>query len=462
MKSTTETLSPTRVKLTIQVPFEEFKPSLEAAYKTIGSQITIPGFRKGKIPAAIVDQRVGRTAVLDEAINSALPGWYGAALEETKIIPLSQPEIDLTKFVDGEDIEVTAEVDVRPAITLPDISKIEVTVEDAVVKDEDIDEQIEALRERFATFVDVDRAAAEGDFLTIDLSASKDGEKIEAAQAEGMPYQIGKATMLEGLDEAVTGLKAGESKVFTTQLVGGELAGQDVEVDVKVTEVKQQELPELDEEFAQTASEFDTVAELRADVAERVTRGKRIEQAGEARDAVLEQVVDLVDAPLPEGTVTDEITARREQIEQQLAYAGMTFDAYLDSEEQTVDEFEADLEKRVRDSLIAQFVLDEIANAEEIGVDDAELTQHIMRRAQQSGQDPQSYIQHAMEHNHVPELMGEVVRGKALASLVESAQVKDKSGNVIELAKLQADGSFAEEGATETVELEAEGASNKE
>ena len=462
MKSTTETLSPTRVKLTIQVPFEEFKVSLDTAYKTIGSQITIPGFRKGKVPAAIVDQRVGRSAVLDEAINSALPGWYGQALEETKIIPLSQPEIDLTKFVDGEDIEVTAEVDVRPEISLPDVSTIEVTVEDAVVTDEDVDEQIEALRERFATFVEVDRAAADGDFLTIDLSASKDGDKIEAAQADGMPYQIGKATMLDGLDEAVIGLKAGESVTFKTQLVGGELAGEDVDVEVKVVDVKQQELPELDDEFAQTASEFDSVAELRADVTERVTRGKRIEQAGEARDAVLEQVVDLVDAPLPDATVTDEIAARREQIEQQLAYAGLTFEAYLDSEEQTVDEFEADLEKRVRDSLIAQFVLDEIANTEEIGVDDAELTQHILRRAQQSGQDPQSYIQHAMEHNHVPELMGEVVRGKALASLVESAKVTDKSGNVIELAKLQADGSFAEEGATETVELAAEDADAKE
>lgn len=458
MKSTTENLSPTRVKLTIQVPFEEFKPSLDAAYKTIGAQITIPGFRKGKVPAAIVDQRVGRSAVLDEAINSALPSWYGQAIDETKIRPMSQPEIDLTKFVDGEDIEITAELDVRPEITLPDISKIEVTVEDAVVTDEDVEEQLTALRERFATFKEVDRAAVDGDFLTIDLSAAKDGEKIEAAQAEGMPYQIGKALMLEGLDEALIGLKAGESKTFKTKLAGGELAGEEVDVEVKVTEVKEQELPELDDEFAQTASEFDTVAELRVDVTERVTRGKRIEQAGEARDAVLEQIIDQVDAPLPEGAVGDEIAARRQQIQEQLSYAGLTFEQYLDSEKQTIDEFDADLEKRVRDSLIAQFVLDEVAGTGEIGVDDAELTSHIMRRAQQSGQEPQAYIQHAMEHNHVPELMGEVVRGKALASLVESAKVVDKSGNVVELAKLQADGSFAEDGAVETVDTAVESA----
>ncbi len=445
MKSTTETLSPTRIKLTIEVPFEEFKPSLDAAYKTIGSQITIPGFRKGKVPAAIVDQRVGRTAVLDEAINSALPGWYSQALQDTKIQPLSQPEIDLSKFEDGQPIEVTAELDVRPELELPDVSTIEVTVEDAAVSDDDVEQQLTALRERFATFAEVDRAAAEGDFLTIDLSASQNGEDIEAAQAEGMPYTIGRATMLDGLDEAVTGLKAGESKTFTTQLVGGELAGQDVEVSVTVKDVKEQQLPELDEEFAQTASEFDTVEELRADLTDRVTRGKRMEQANEARDLVLDEIVGKIDAPLPENLVTEEIDSRRQQIEQQLAMAGVEFQTYLDDEKQTIDEFEADLEKRVRDSLIAQFVLDQIVANEEFGIDDAELSQHIMRRAQQSGEDPNSYIQHIMEHNHVPEMVSEVLRGKALASLVESAKVTDKSGNVIELSKLRADGTFADE-----------------
>ncbi len=456
MKSTTETLSPTRIKLTIEVPFEEFKPSLDAAYKTIGSQITIPGFRKGKVPAAIVDQRVGRTAVLDEAINSALPGWYSQALQDTKIQPLSQPEIDLSKFEDGEPIEVTAELDVRPELELPDISTIEVTVEDAAVGDDDVEEQLTALRERFATFAEVDRAAADGDFLTIDLSASQNGEDIEAAQADGMPYTIGRATMLDGLDEALIGLKAGESKTFTTKLVGGDLAGQDVDVTVTVKDVKEQQLPELDEEFAQTASEFDTIDELRADLTDRVTRGKRMEQANEARDLVLDEIVSKIDAPLPENLVTEEIDSRRQQIEQQLAMAGVEFQTYLDDEKQTIDEFEADLEKRVRDSLIAQFVLDQIVANEEFGIDDAELSQHIMRRAQQSGEDPNAYIQHIMEHNHVPEMVSEVLRGKALASLVESAKVTDKSGNVIELSKLRADGTYGDDAEADDAEAPAE------
>ncbi|MFY0408918.1 trigger factor [Solicola sp. PLA-1-18] len=445
MKSAHETLSPTRVKLTIEVPFEELKPSLDAAYKTIGSQIQVPGFRKGKVPARIVDQRIGRPAVLDQAINDALPGLYSQAVQEQELQPLGQPEIDITRLEDGELLEFSAELDVRPDIDLPDFSEIEVEVEDATVSDEDVDEQIEALRERFASLKDVERAAADGDIVTIDLSASKDGEKIDAAQAEGMTYQIGKQVMLDGLDDAIIGLSAGESATFSTTLVGGELAGDEVEVDVTVTTVKEQELPELDEEFAQTASEFDTVEELRADVTERVTRGKRMEQANAARDAVLEAVLEKIDVPVPDALLSEELNARRDQITQQLAYAGMTMEQYLDTEEQTVDEFDADLEKRVRDSLLAQFVLDEVASRDEIGLEESELTQHILRRAQQSGQDPQEYAQHAMEHNHVPQLVSEVVRGKALASVVESATVKDASGNTVELKRLQADGSYADE-----------------
>ncbi|MEH3034429.1 MAG: trigger factor [Aeromicrobium erythreum] len=446
MKSTTENLGPTRLKLTIEVPFEEFQPSLDKAYKTIAAQVQVPGFRKGKVPAAIIDQRIGRGAVLDEAINSALPGWYTQALQETEIQPLSQPEIDLTRFEDGQPIEITAELDVRPEIELPDVSAIEVEVEDAVVEDSDVDEQLDALRERFATFTDVERAAADGDAVTIDLVArDKDGEPIEGAEATGMPYTVGRGGMLEGLDEAVTGLSAGEETTFSTELVGGELKGTPVDVTVKVVDVKERELPELDEDFVQTASEFDTLDELKADLREKLVRGKRMEQAAEARDLVLDEIVGQVSAPIPDAVVTEEIASRRQQITEQLAYAGLTFDAYLEDEGQTVDEFEADLERRVRDSIVAQFVLDEVVKTQELGVDDAELSQHIIRRAQQSGQDPNSYIQHIMEHNHVPEMMSEVLRGKALASLVEGATVKDKSGNAIDLSRLQGDGSLADE-----------------
>ncbi len=453
MKSSTETLSPTRVKLTIEVPFEEFKSHLDKAYRSIGSQITVPGFRKGKVPAPVIDQRVGRAAVLDEALNSALPGWYNEALQEQTLQPLGQPEIDLAKFDDGSDIEVTAEVDIRPTVELPDLKGIELEVEDAEVTDADVDEQLEALRERFATYTEVDRAAADGDSVTIDLSAAqKDGTLIDEAQATGLPYQVGKATMIEGLDEALTGLDKGESTTFSTQLVGGDLAGDEVDVTVTLTEVKEQQLPEVDEEFVQMASEFDTVEELRADLVERLTRGKRMEQAAEARDLILEKILDQIEVPLPESLVETEVTARRDQIKQQLQFAGLTFEGYLEDQSQTEEEFEAELERGVRDSIAAQFVLDQVVEDNEFGIDDQELSQHIMRRAQESGQDPNQFVQHIMEHNHVPEMVGEVMRGKALASLVEGATVKDKSGNELDLARLRADGSLADENEAENEE----------
>lgn len=444
MKSAVETLSPTRAKLTVEVPFEELKPSLDAAYKKIAQQINVPGFRRGKVPPMVIDRQVGRGAVLDEAINAALPKLYVEALQANELEPLAQPEIDITKLEDNETLEFTAEVDVRPEVDLPDYTGLDVTVDDVVVTDEDVELQVQNLRERFASLNDVDRAAAEGDFVTIDLKASKDGEVVEGAEVSGMSYQVGRGGMLEGLDEALTGLSAGESTTFTSQLVGGDLVGEDVDVDVAVTAVKEQELPELDDDFAQTASEFDTVAELTDDVRTRLERGKRLEQASAARDAVLEKILDMVEVPLPEAVVDAEKQSRRESIQQQLAYAGMTMEAYLDTQEQTVDEFEADLEKQVRDAVAAQFVLDQVAKKENISVNEGELQEHLFRRAQQSGQNPQEFIQHMVEHNHIPEMVAEVVRGKSLALIVESATVVDGSGNHVELKNLRPDGTIGE------------------
>ena len=449
MKSAVETLSPTRAKLTVEVPFEELKPSLDAAYKKIAQQINVPGFRRGKVPPTVIDRQVGRGAVLDEAINAALPKLYVEALQANDLEPLAQPEIDITKLEDNATLEFTAEVDIRPEVELPGYEGLEVSVDDLKVTDQDVEEQVQNLRERFATLTEVERAAAEGDFVVLDLKAKQDGEVVEGAEVTGMSYQVGKGGMLDGLDEALTGMSANDEKTFTSQLVGGDQKGEDVEVDVKVTAVKEQELPELDDDFAQTASEFDTVAELTEDVKTRLQRGKRLEQAAAARDAVLEKLLDLVEVPLPDGIVADELKARRDSIEQQLAYAGMTMDEYLDNEEQTVDEFEADLEKRVRDAVAAQFVLDQIAKKEQIGVEEGELQAHLMRRAQESGQNPQEFVKHMVEHNHIPEMVSEVVRGKALALIVEAATVTDESGNRVELKNLQPDGSIAEPAAAD-------------
>jgi trigger factor len=444
VKSAVETLSPTRAKITVEVPFEELKPSLDAAYQAIAKQINIPGFRKGKVPPPVIDRQVGRGAVLDEAINDALPKLYVQALQDNDLQPLAQPEIDVTKLEDNTLFEFTAEVDVRPAIEVPSYDALSVEVEDITVSEEDIDDEVESLRERFATLKDVERPAADGDVATIDLKATREGEPVEGGEVSGYSYKVGSGEMLDGIDEALRGLSAGEETSFTSQLLGGDLSGQDVEVAVTLSAVKEQELPELDDDFAQTASEFDTIEELRQDVAGRLERSKRLEQAAAARDAVLEQLLDSAEIPLPEGVVAEELAGRRQEIEQQLAYAGTSMEQYLDNEKQTIDEFDAELEKRVRDAMASQFLLDEIAKAEEIGVEQEELSEHLFRRAQQSGQNPDEFVKHMVEHNHIPEMVAEVVRGKALAQIVEGANVTDKSGNTVELKNLRPDGSIGD------------------
>jgi trigger factor len=444
VKSAVETLGPTRARLTVEVPFEELKPSLDKAYRSIAQQINVPGFRRGKVPPMVIDRQVGRGAVLQEAINEVVPQKYVEALQSHDLQPLAQPEVEVTRIDDNDAIEFTAEVDVRPEITVPDWHGLSAEVDDLGVSDDDVEEQVQALRERFGTLKDVERPAADGDFVTIDLVATKDGEPVEGAEVSGMSYRVGRGGMLDGLDEALTGMSAGDDKTFSSQLVGGDLVGEDVEVQVKVSQVQEQELPELDDEFAQLASEFDTAEELTDDVRTRLGNGKRLEQAAAARDAVLEKLLDQVEVPLPEAVVADELTERRRSVEQQLAFAGMTLEKYLDDEGQTQEEFEADLERRVRDAVAAQFVLDKVADDLALGVDQQELTDHMMRRAQQSGQDPQEFVNHMLEHNHVPELVAEVRRGKALAQIVESATVTDGSGNVVDLKNLRPDGTIGD------------------
>jgi trigger factor len=444
VKSAVETLGPTRAKLTVEVPFEELQPSLDKAYRTIAQQINVPGFRRGKVPPMVIDRQVGRGAVLQEAINEVVPQKYVEALQSHDLQPLAQPEVEVTRIDDNEAIEFTAEVDVRPEITVPDWHGLSAEVDDLDVTDEDVTEQVEALRERFGTLQDVDRPAVDGDFVTIDLVATKNGEPVDGAEVSGMSYRVGRGGMLEGLDEALAGMNAGDDKVFSSQLVGGDLVGEDVQVQVKVAQVQEQELPELDDEFAQLASEFDTAEELTADVRTRLANGKRLEQAAAARDAVLERLLDQIDVPLPETMVADELTERRSSIEQQLAFAGISLEKYLEDEDQTQEEFEADLDRRVRDAVAAQFVLDKVANELELGVDQAELTEHMVRRAQQSGQDPQEFANHMFEHNHIPELVAEIRRGKALAQIVESATVTDGSGNVVDLKHLLPDGTLGD------------------
>jgi trigger factor len=439
VKSDLETLNPTRVKLTVEVPFEELKPSLDAAYKKIGAQVTIPGFRKGKVPPRVIDQRFGRGTVLEEAVNDALPKFYGEAVEANSVSPLGQPEVDVTSFEDGQHLKFTAEVDVRPEFELPDYDGLEVTVDDAEVTDAELTEQLDGLRERFATLTGVDRAAADGDFVSIDLSAQAGGDDIEELTAKGLSYQVGQGSLLEGLDDAITGLSAGESADFPTALVGGDHAGEEATVTVEVKSVKERELPELDDDFAQTASEFDTLDELLADVRTRVEGMKNVQQGVQARDRVLEALLGKIELPLPEGVVTAEVEARNHNLAHQLEAAGMTKADFLAAEGQTEEEFDADIEKRTREAMTAQFVLDKVVDKEQLSVNEAELTQHLLRTASRYGMAPDQFAQQVVQAGQVPVLVSEVVRGKALALILEKAKVVDESGRPVDLEALRED-----------------------
>ncbi|HET7661687.1 MAG TPA: trigger factor, partial [Oryzihumus sp.] len=312
MKSAVKTLNPTRVKLTVEVPFEELKPSLDAAYKTIASQISVPGFRQGKVPARIIDQRVGRGAVLQEAVNDALPKFYGQAVEENKVRPLGQPELDVTEVPaeDGQELKFTIEVDVRPEITLPDYEGLAIEVDEVAASDEDVEERLTSLRQRFGTLTGVDREAQTGDFVSIDLTATIGEDEIDAVK--GISYEIGTGNMLDGLDEALVGMKAEETKTFTAPLAGGDREGEDAEITVTVQSVKERVLPELDDDFAQLASEFDTLEELKADVQAQAERAKKFEQGVQARDKVLEHLLDNTEIPVPDALVEAEVHSHLE------------------------------------------------------------------------------------------------------------------------------------------------------
>jgi trigger factor len=439
VKSALETLNPTRVRLTVEVPFEELKPSLDLAYKKIAGQVNIPGFRKGRVPPRVIDQRFGRAMVLEEAVNEALPEFYGKAVQENAIDVLGRPEVDVTKFEDGEQLTFTAEVDVRPDFELPDYRGLDVTVDDAETSDEDLDQQMQALRERFATLKGVDRAAADGDFVSIDLSAAIAGENLEDLSAKGLSYQVGQGSLLDGLDGALTGLSAGESAVFPTALVGGDHAGQDADVTVTVNSVKERELPELDDEFAQTASEFDTLAELRDDLRTRFDQMRRLEQGVQARDRALEALLAKVDISLPEGVVQTEIEGRQHALAHQLEQAHMSREDFLAAEGQSSEEFDADIDKRTREALTAQFVLDKIVATEQLSVNEQELTEHIVRTASRYGIGPDEFAQQVVQAGQVPVLVSEVVRGKALALVLEAAKVVDASGRLVDLEALRED-----------------------
>jgi trigger factor len=437
VKSTVETISPTRVRLAIEVPFAELQPNLTKAYREIGAQVVIPGFRKGKVPSAVIDQRVGRGAVLNEAVQEVIPEQFMAAVREHDVKTIGRPEVEITDFSDGEPLKFTAEVDVRPELTLPKLDEIEVTVDTIKIGDEEVDEQLKGLRERFSTLKTVERPAAEGDYVQVDLAATVDGQEVEGGSATNVSHEVGSGQLLPGLDEELVGMSAGEARSFTTKLVGGEFAGRDADVSVTVRGVKEKQLPELDDDFAQLASEFDSLDELRADLTERLTKAKRVEQLYDARDKALKALVEAADVPTPEGVVKDEVAQRKEQMSEQLERIGASMDEYLAAEGKTQEEVDTDLADAAAEGVRIQLVLDTLAEAQNIEVSDDEFGHEIVHRAQRSGMAPQQYYDQLIRSGMAAAVYGDVRRGKALAIVLEQVKIKDSDGTELSLDDLR-------------------------
>ena len=432
MKSTVEQLSPTRVRINVEVPFAELQPDFDRAYKELAKTVRLPGFRPGKAPARLLEARVGREAMLEQVINEALPSRYGQAVTETDVRPLGQPDIEVTKKEYGQELVFTAEVDIRPEITLPDLSALKITVDPIEVSDEDVDTELQSLRARFGTLTGVERPAATGDFVSIDLSANIDGEDVPEASTNGLSHEVGSGQLVEGLDDAIVGLSAGESKTFTTTMAAGPHAGKEVEVTVTLGSVKERELPEPDDEFAQLASEFDTIDELRANLADQVRKAKRLQQAEEIRTATLDALLEQVDMPLPEAIVQAQVDNTLHNALHGLDHDEAKLAEALEKQGSSREEFDKDTRSNSEKAIKTQLLLDALADDLDIQVSQQDITERLVLTSQQYGIEPQQLLGYMQQNNQLPAMFADVRRGLTIAAAVEAATVTDTDGNVVD------------------------------
>jgi trigger factor len=436
VKSTVEQLSPTRVKINVEVPFDELKPDFDRAYKKIAQQVSIKGFRRGKAPARILELQLGRGVVLEEVVNGAVKAKYDEIISTGEVHPLGPAEIEVTKIEDGDYFAFTAEVDVRPKIEMPAFNEVAVSVDDVEVTDAEVDEQLDGLRSRFGTITAVERPAQQGDFVVLDLSAAIDGEEIPELATSDVSYQIGSGELIEGIDDALVGAAEGEERTFPTTLAAGEHAGKQAELTAKIQTVKEQELPEADDEFAQLASKFETIDELRADLRSRLGRVKAMQRGAQARDKVLQALLATTEIPLPQSVVDSEFKTRKHDALHAFQHDEQRLGQWLEQQGHTAEEFESDLRKVAQETVRAHLLLDAIADAEQLSVTDSELSERIVYQAQRHGISPNDYIRQAQEAGELGSMYADVRRGKALATVVRQATVTDATGSPVDVDAL--------------------------
>ncbi len=417
MKTDVSNLSETRVKIVVEVPFEELTDELAKAYRKIASQTQVPGFRRGKVPPRVIDQRFGRATVLSEVVNEIIPRTYESVVAEQGFTPLSQPEVEVTRLEDGELIEFTAEVDIRPNFDLPEHAGLRVEVDEAIVTEEDVEEQLLSLRTRFATFNPVDRPAGDGDVLLVDIVATSDGEPVDEYSATALSYELGTEGAVEGFDQAVTGAVAEEVREFVHTPTDGPHEGRDIAVAVTVHAVRERVLPDADDDFATLASEFDTIDELRADLRERLGRVRLVEQGQQARTRAHDAYVDQIDVPLPQSLITG-------QLEEHFT------DGHGDDEHRA--EFEAELRKNLK----SQLVMDKLAEEQELSVTEQELSAWLVAQAPRYGMGPDEFANALVQAGQVQQAISDVRRGKALELILSAAKIVDTTGSPVDLDAL--------------------------
>ena len=450
MKTTVDKLSDTRVKLTVNVPFAELDQEIDQAYAAIAQQVSIPGFRKGKAPRQLIDARFGRGPILEQVVNDMLPSRYEQAVKENDLKVIGQPDVDISKIEDKDFVEFTAEVDIRPEFEVPDFSKISVTVPALKADEEDVDKALEELAERFGELKDTKRKMKTGDYAIIDITAEIDGEKIEDASTEGLSYRIGDDDLIKGLDTALRGMKTGEDNEFTSTIQSGEHKDEEATIKVHVQQSKERKLPAMDDEFAQMASEFDTMDELRESTKTQVEETKKAEQAAQIRDEVLKSALSEVEFELPQSVVDEQAHSQLHQILGQLAHDEKALAQLLEAQGTSREEFDKQTREQAEESVRTQLFLDAVAEKEEPEVSQQELTDHILFTAQSYGMDPNQFIQQLQSNGQIANLFSDVRRGKALAAAICRTTVKDEEGNKVDVD--QYFGEFEEEDAAEASE----------
>ena len=449
LSTTTERLGDDKVKLRVEVPEKELGKALDAAYRRWAKEIKVPGFRKGKVPRQIIDSRVGADVVREDALQDALPALYREALAAEELEAIASPDIQIIEFETGSPLVFEVTVDVRPEISVPDLTSISIQAPPSDVTDEDLDEQLERLRDRFAELDTVGREARRGDFALIDLNGYRHDEPVEGASAPDLLYEIGSRSGPPRLDDELEGNRPGAILKFTDTLPpeAGELGGQEISFTVLLKEVKAKRLPTLDDEFAKTVGEFDTLEELRDDIRKRLGEVKISMVGEEIARLALAALVDEARLDPPQVLVEGEFEHRLKHFEADLKKAGLTLDGYARQSDLTELEIRRDIRLEVERSVAAELLLEEIAREQDVEVTQEDVGREIAIAAARAGKDPKEVAEQVVSSGRLNSIAADIMRRKALDYVVKTINV---SGRPVE--ESVSDDPVAEESAGTTDE----------